>query len=149
MKIDFALQGIDRIGLDTAPVIYFVEANPKYDLLVTDIFQRIASGVLDAVTSVLTVTEVLAHPYKTADHGLAQQYRNLLLHRNNLSTLDIGPQAADEAAKLRAQFGLRTPDALQIAVAITKGCQAFLTNDTRLSRVTNLNIILLDELTLL
>jgi hypothetical protein len=38
MTIDMALDGIDRIGLDTVAVIYFVEANPRYDSLVTDIF---------------------------------------------------------------------------------------------------------------
>jgi predicted nucleic acid-binding protein len=147
MTIDMALDGIDHVGLDTVPVIYFVEANPKYDLLVTEIFRRIASGIIVAFTSTVTITEVLSHPYKSANAVLAQQYRDLLLHSNNLSTIDIDPQIADDAAKLRAQYGFRTPDALQIAVATATGCQAFLTNDARLSRVTNLRVILLDELT--
>ena len=147
MTIDVALNGIDRVGLDPVPVIYFVEANPKYDLLVSEIFRRIASGNIIAFTSTITIAEVLSHPYKSANPVLAQQYRDLLLHSNNLSMIDIDPQNADDAAKLRAQYGLRTPDALQIAVATASGCQAFLTNDTRLSRVTNLRVILLDELT--
>lgn len=31
MKLDDGLRGVSRIGLDTAPIIYFVEANPRYD----------------------------------------------------------------------------------------------------------------------
>jgi predicted nucleic acid-binding protein len=41
-----------------------------------------------------------------------------------------------QAASLRARYGLRTPDALQISVALAAGCSAFLTNDARLQRVT-------------
>jgi hypothetical protein len=62
MKLDDALAGVDRLGFDTPPVIYFVEAYPRYDALVTAIFQRIAARTLHGVTSVITLTEVLVHP---------------------------------------------------------------------------------------
>ncbi len=39
-----------------------------------------------------------------------------------------------------------TPDALQIAAALHRGCQAFLTNDITLKRVTNVQVLILDEL---
>ena len=52
IKIDDALSGVVRLGLDTAPVIYFIEANPSYDELVTEIFQRVSRGALTGVTSV-------------------------------------------------------------------------------------------------
>jgi hypothetical protein len=38
IKLDEALTGVKNFGLDTAPVIYFVEKHPKYDVLVTEIF---------------------------------------------------------------------------------------------------------------
>ncbi len=38
------------------------------------------------------------------------------------------------------------PDALQVAVALEAGCEAFLTNDAALKRVTALRILVLDEL---
>ena len=43
---------------------------------------------------------------------------------------------------------MRLPDALQIAVAIQEGCEAFLTNDRRLARVAELRVLLLDDLEL-
>ena len=39
-------------------------------------------------------------------------------------------------------------DALQVAVAIRENCQAFLTNDRRLARVTELSVLVLDDLEL-
>jgi predicted nucleic acid-binding protein len=49
---------------------------------------------------------------------------------------------------LRARYNLRTPDALQISAALETSCQAFLTNDTQLKRVTELRMLILDELEL-
>lgn len=53
IKLDAALSGITLLGLETAPIIYFMEANPQYDDLVTEIFQRIDTGVLDFSTRIL------------------------------------------------------------------------------------------------
>ena len=57
-------------------------------------------------------------------------------------------EIADKAAQLRAQYNLRTPDALHIASAIESGCQALLTNDLGIKRVTELRVLVLDELEL-
>jgi predicted nucleic acid-binding protein len=53
---------------------------------------------------------------------------------------------AEQSADLRARYNLRTPDALQIAATLSVGCQAFLTNDKKLSNVTELQVIVLDDL---
>jgi predicted nucleic acid-binding protein len=55
---------------------------------------------------------------------------------------------AEQAADLRARYGLRTPDALQIATGLTAGYAALLTDDARLQRVTELRVLVLDELEL-
>lgn len=44
MKVDEALQGVSRLAFDTAPIIYFVEANPGYDKLVSSVFNRVAAA---------------------------------------------------------------------------------------------------------
>ena len=54
--------------------------------------------------------------------------------------------AAEHAADLRARYRLLLPDALQVAVALKEGCQAFLTNDRRLERVMELRSRMLDGL---
>jgi predicted nucleic acid-binding protein len=43
---------------------------------------------------------------------------------------------------------LRTPDAILIATAIMAGCDAFLTNDKRLKQVTEIKVLVLEDLEL-
>lgn len=147
-KLDDALAGITWLGFDTAPVIYFIEANPKYDALVTEIFRRVTNGSILGLTSVITLSEVLVQPILHQQALLQQEYRDLLLHGINFETLPISAEIAERAAELRAQFRLRTPDALQLATTIETGGQAFLTNDSGLRRVTALPVLVLDELEL-
>lgn len=53
---------------------------------------------------------------------------------------------ADSAASLRAQHRLRMPDALQLAMALHSGCEAFLTNDEDLRHVKDLRVVILEDL---
>ncbi|MDQ3010043.1 MAG: PIN domain-containing protein [Acidobacteriota bacterium] len=147
-KLDDALAGVTRLGFDTAPVIYFVEANPKYDALVTEIFQRVTNGALLGTASVITLSEVLVQPILHQHALLQQEYHDLLLRGLNFTTLAVSAAIAERAAELRARYRLRTPDALQIATALEADCEAFLSNDTGLRRATELRVLLLDELEL-
>ncbi len=73
-EIDEALAGIRQLAIDTAPIIYFIQQHPRYDNVVTDIFRRIDQGDLKAVTSVITLTEVLVHPIQAGRSDLHQAY---------------------------------------------------------------------------
>jgi predicted nucleic acid-binding protein len=148
-SLETALTGVTQLGLDTAPIIYFVEANPKYDAVVTEIFKRIDQGSLAGITSVITLTEVLTQPVRHQAVDLQRQYRVLLMNSNNFTLVSIDSTMAEQAANLRARYNIRTPDALQIAASLITGCQAFVTNDRQLQRVTELSIIILDELQVL
>jgi predicted nucleic acid-binding protein len=147
-KLDDALQGVQRLGVDTAPVIYFIEVNPQYDALISEIFRRISIGVLEGLCSVITLTEVLVQPLRHGDQQVAQDYTDLLLHSQHFATVSIGAAIATTASDLRARYNLRTPDALQIAAALKNDCQAFLTNDTALRRVTEIRVLVLDDIEL-
>lgn len=136
------------IGLDTSPIIYFVEVNPHYDALVTKVFQQITMGSLTGVTSTISLTEVLVRPLRQGNLILQHRYKELLLESENFRTVSVDAKAAEWAADLRARYNLKTPDSLQIAVALTSGCEAFLTNDSDLRRVTELNVLVLNELEL-
>jgi len=146
MKLDDALAGVARLGLDTAPIIYFIETHPRYNPIMAAVFQRIALGSITGVTSTVSLSEVLVQPLLRSVIPLANAYRDLLLHSSNLDTLPIDAIAAESAAGFRARYGLRTPDALQIAVAVNAGCEAFLTNDMQLKRVTEIRVLALDDL---
>ena len=81
--------------------------------------------------------------------GLAEQlegYRRLILQGDATEFCEIGPEAAERAARLRATYSISLMDALQVGVAITADCQAFMTNDRNLSRIAEIPVLVLDEL---
>ena len=59
MSLQSELAGINSIFLDTAPIIYYIEAHPQYGPLMKDIVDSFKTGILEAYTSVITITEVL------------------------------------------------------------------------------------------
>ena len=52
---------------------------------------------------------------------------------------------ARRAVVLRAEYGLRVPDALQIAAALEARATAFVTNDQRLTKVKELSVFQFDD----
>jgi len=134
------------IGLDTAPLIYFMEENPSY-LEVTDVFfTAMYRGEFSVVTSVLTISEVLVYPLRAGNTILAQQYRDILFNSQGLTTIEVLPDIAENAAKLRADYNLRTPDAIQMATAIYGNASFLLTNDIRLPSLPGLTVLVLNQL---
>ena len=133
------------VALDTSPFIYHLEEHPRYADLTQALFERIERGELSAITSVLTLTEVLTLPKRLGDRRLAEAYRQALHMFPNLAIVAIDEDIAERAADLRAQFGLRTPDALQLAVALQAQAQAFITNDVTLKKVTDITVLVLAD----
>ncbi len=71
------------VGLDTSPLIYFMERHPLYFPLVEPFFAAVARGEIHVVTSTLTLTEVLVHPYRHGNATLARVYSDSLLPARN------------------------------------------------------------------
>ncbi len=139
------LQG-EVVGLDTAPLIYFIESNPEYLNTILPFFVAVDRGDFRVVTSIITLLEVLVHPFRHGNAMLAQQYREILLSANHIATIPLSYEITEEAARLRAWYNIRTPDAIQMATAIRTGASFFLTNDSHLPTIPELRVLVLDEL---
>ena len=148
MKISDALEGIQRLYAETAPLIYYVEEHPNYVAKMDAIIEAIENRPIEAFSSVITLTEVLTRPVKLGDARLEREYRDILLHSEGFRLLTITSRIAESAAVLRARYNLRTPDALHVAAGLDARCDAFLTNDTGIKRVTEIAVLVLDELEL-
>ena len=135
----------ELVGLDTTPLIYLIENNPIYADFVTPFFDMADEGEIKIVTSTMTLLEVLVHPIKRNDIELIQRYRQILLE-SEFSVIDLSREIAEEAAHLRAVYGLRTPDAIQVATAIYSKASFFLTNDKRLSSIKEIKVLVIDTL---
>lgn len=134
-----------HVALDTAPIIYFVEKHTTYLSVVRPVFEAIETGNIEAITSTVTLLEVLVHPLRHHNTVLAAKYKTILLSSDHFSTYEISHEISERASKLRAQYSIKTPDAIQIAGALVYGADKFLTNDADLKRITEINILVVDE----
>lgn len=134
------------IGLDTTPLIYFTVENQTYIEVIDPFFKALGNGELMVITSVITLLEVLVRPIRDGNLILAQRYREFLLNTNSVTTHFLSQKIAEEAARIRATYKIRTPDSIQMATAISVGASFFLTNDTHLPTLPNLKTLVLDDL---
>jgi len=135
----------ELVGLDTAPLIYYIEEHPAYLESVCFFFEAVDRGDFKVITSTITLLEVLVQPFRHNNITLAEEYRSILLNSANVTTVGISESVAEQAASLRAQHNIRTPDAIQLAAAIQEGASFFVTNDSRLPEVSSLKILILDD----
>ena len=135
-----------RIAFDTSVFIYQTEANPKY-LPSTDlVFAWLAHRGSQAVTSTVTMMELLVQPYRDSDQQRADDFYGLLSTYPNLTWIAPNLEIADMAARLRALHRLHTPDALQSATAVYAQVTGMITNDAVFERVGSFETLLLDRL---
>lgn len=133
------------VCLDTCVFIYFIQENPEYLDTISPIFEAIDNGLLIAVTSGITLLETLVVPYRKEDNELADQYENILTKCAYLKMFDLDQNLLKRGAYLRAKYGLKTPDALQIAAAQQGSCSIFITNDRQLPKIEGLSIYQLSD----
>jgi len=138
------LRGL-RVCIDTAPIIYFIEKNKRYLNVVRPVFAEISAGKIEAITSTITLLEVLVHPFRTNNKNLAEKYREILLYSEDLIAFEILHDISEMASKLRAKHSIKTPDAIQIAVGIFHAADVFLTNDPALKKVSEIKVMILDD----
>jgi predicted nucleic acid-binding protein len=139
------LENTKILFLDTAPVIYYVEKNERYINAVRTVFDWIDDGRITAITSPITLSESLVHPYRRDLKQLQQDFIDLIVYGQNTVFKPINHIISQKAAKLRANYNLCLADALQLATALTAQCDSFLTNDTDIKRVVELDVIVLSE----
>jgi predicted nucleic acid-binding protein len=133
------------VGLDTAPLIYFIEENPPFLETTKLFFEAMDRDEFAVVTSTVTLLEVLVHPLRNNNMALAVEYRDILLN-SKLMTLEVSITIAEQAAQLRTTHNILTPDAIKISAAINAGATHFLTNDIKLPEIPFIRIITLDSL---
>jgi predicted nucleic acid-binding protein len=135
-----------RIALDTSIFIYQLEANTRYLALTDVVFSWVERAGHEAVTSTITMTELLVPSYRDKDENRVDAFFGLLTTYPNLRWIAPDLETADLAAKLRALYRMRTPDALQAATAIRAQATGFVTNDRVFARIGELDAVVLDRM---
>ena len=90
--------------------------------------------------------EIIVKPRSLGRNEIARKYEALLMNFPNLEVVDIDRDLIRQAARLRAEYRLRPPDALQVSACLLGGAEVFISNDRKISRLREkLDIIVLDD----
>jgi predicted nucleic acid-binding protein len=135
-----------RIALDTSILIYQLESNPRYVFHTDQIFSWLERPGSLAVTSTITMTELLVQPFRNSDRRLVGQIYGLLSTLPNLEWIAPSLEIAVLAARMRSLHRMRTPDALQAATAVIALATGLITNDPVFERVETIETLVLEEL---
>lgn len=120
------------VYLDANIFIYAVEGYAPEEAFLRELFAALEDGRFTAVTSELSLAEVLVKPFELGREDVAAAYTELLTPSERLAVLPVDRAILSEAARQRATLGMRLPDAIHVATALAAGCELFLTNDRRL-----------------
>jgi predicted nucleic acid-binding protein len=120
--------------------------HPKYLPLTEQLVSWLAKSGNTAVTSTLSLTELLVPGYREGNQLRVDAFYSLATTYPNLNWCPVTMEVADVAAQFRAKHGMKTPDAIQAATAVVNGASAFVTNDMAFKRFKQLEVAILDDL---
>lgn len=86
MTLSQDLTRLDSLFFDTAPIIYYVEAHPKFGPLTKEAVEAFQSGTLPAYSSVITLAEVLGKPIQAGKENLARRFADFLRRGKEFSS---------------------------------------------------------------
>lgn len=134
MNVTSLKQG-KTVALDTVTLIYFLEKHPVHFPTTRQIFQQIEDGRLAGVMASLVFAELLVPAWRSGDEATATKLIRTLSNFPHLKIIPLTTEIAADAARLRARYGIRTPDAIHVATALAGGANSFITNDQGLARL--------------
>jgi predicted nucleic acid-binding protein len=139
------LQRQRRLGIDSCIFIYELEENARYARATGRVFDWLERPGALAFTSTMTMVDLLVQPYREGDRSRADACFGLLTRFPHLEWVSVDLEIADMAARIRSQYKLKTPAALQAATVRSRSLTGFLTNDPSLQRLPEIDVLLLDD----
>ena len=133
------------IAIDSCVWIYHLENHPDYAALTKQVLETVENGTCRALSSELTLLEILVRPHRLDLQDVADEYELLLSNFPNFSLQAITRDTLLAAARIRACHGLRTPDAILAATAAAAGATLLVTNDRRFLEVPGIQVVCLAD----
>ncbi|MBO3803954.1 MAG: type II toxin-antitoxin system VapC family toxin [Candidatus Brockarchaeota archaeon] len=131
----WSLKSVSSAAVDTNVFIYAFMRHKVHGKKSLRLLESFEAGACKGFTTTVTICELAVKPMMSREEKLAREYKNKLLALPGLTVLDITPDLALEAARIRAKYPISLPDALQISAATTQKAQAFVTNDRSICRL--------------
>jgi len=110
------------------------------------VLRHIPDGDCRAGCSELTLLEINVGPLNKESVEAAGKYELFLDAFPNLSLIPIDRSVLNRAARLRARYRLKTPDAIILATGLMQGATLAVTNDQGWKKVREIEVVRLEDL---
>jgi len=144
--MDLNLNSNSIIFFDTAPFIYYFEDHPDYGQIIDQLLFSINENGSSFVTSYITFIELITKPKKLGREDLVAKYREFFTNSDSLSLYPLNLIVSEKTADIRANYGFKTPDAIQIATALICGADLIITNDKEWKKFKEIPVKILSDL---
>jgi predicted nucleic acid-binding protein len=135
-----------RVYFDVNPIIYFIEKNADFARPCAAIFHLLGEDKLMAMTSELSLTEILLKPLREQRLDVVEAYKQLLLDPQLFTLTKVTRDTFLQAAELGANLGLRSPDAIHLASAIDNRCSVLITNDRKIRSHAGVSVLQMTDI---
>lgn len=136
------------IYLDANPIIYAVEGKTADAQPARDLLNKLRERPGSAVTSELTLAEVLAPPKRKDAMALPMKrrfYLDLLVRSGFIELKPVSRSVLLQTAELRKVTNAKLADAIHVTTAIQSKCRYFVSNDRGLKLPRGIRMVLPDE----
>ena len=135
----------NKIFLDTAPFIYFLDSDINFGEKVRNIFSSILAKDKQMASSVISCAEYLVYPYRKNNISRINAFWKFVSDCD-IELCSITSDIAVKSAQIRAEYKhFKQMDSLQLAAACLQGCDLFLTNDKQLKQFQEIDCITIEE----
>jgi predicted nucleic acid-binding protein len=117
-----------EVALDTPVFIYFFERRSRHSERCRELLVEVEKG-RPAATSALCCAETLVRPLAQHEEQVVHQYLEWFRRFPNLTVRPVDLEIALLTAELRAEYRLKSVDAVVGATALSEGCSRLVTND--------------------
>lgn len=137
---------INRVFVDTAPVIYYTQKDKNFFNKTEDAFNYLRINLkCQLVFSDITLAEACVYPFRENNPEWAKNLENFI-RESKLEFIHTTNEIALKSALIRAKFKSFQPlDSIQLATAVIGNCDLFFTNDKRLKKFDEINCVTLDD----
>jgi predicted nucleic acid-binding protein len=136
------MESIMKLFLDACSIIYLLESHQKQGQETRLIVTKALQDKKQLIVSRLSFLECRVLPLKDKNTDLLENY-NRFFQLPSIQIIELTSDVIDIATDLRASHSqsLRTPDAIQLASAISANADQFLTGDKKLSVIQEIEML--------
>jgi predicted nucleic acid-binding protein len=143
------VSGLPRVYLDSNVFITAMETPGAHSDHAWWIIHAIDEGAIAAVTSEITIAEVLVKPFQMVDSRLVTAYQEMIAPSTHFEVPPLQRDILIGAAQLRARrSSIRLPDAIHIATALASSCTCMVSDEQGLHSIEGVKLLAVTPFTL-